>query len=63
MFVAAGSSDTVTTASRLAYNARYASATMIWVNTEPPATPGDWDRVVIGSAELVLSDVFDDLNT
>ena len=53
-FIAIGTSDSVTTGSKLTYNARFAGAHTIHVNTEPPLEPADWSEVVIGSATDVL---------
>lgn len=60
-FLAVGTSDSVSTGTRLAANARYAGARMIWVNVEPPPDPSGWHHVVLGPAEETLPALLDTL--
>ncbi len=53
-YVAVGTSESVSTGTRLAANARYAGAHMIWVNVEPPPQPDLWHQIVLGPADETL---------
>lgn len=54
LFIAVGTSDTVTTGSRMAANARYAGARTVLVNLDHPGGYDLYDMVVTGRAEEIL---------